>query len=112
MIGCLYIAYSHQQINIILNFLSLLLVLFLSFFSINDIYLISFFVGIIYSGGLVISFMFVIMILDINIFNLANKLAFVNFILFFNQQVYNSFTFLLFSLTLIFLMTTRKVKQY
>ena len=112
MIGCLYIAYSHQQINIILNFISIIVILFLSFFSLTDIQLLSFFVGIIYSGGLVISFMFVIMILDINIFNLANKLAFVNFILFFNQQVYNSFTFLLFSLTLIFLMTTRKVKQY
>jgi len=39
---------------------SICLVLFLTFFSINDIYLVSFFIAIIYSGGLVISFMFVI----------------------------------------------------
>ena len=109
-IGCLQIAYSNQQINIILNFVSICLVLFLTFFSINDIYLVSFFIAIIYSGGLVISFMFVIMILDVNIS--STTMTFIWFIIFINQQVYNSFTFLLFSLSHTFLITTRKVSLY
>ena len=109
-IGCLYIAYSHQQINIILNFISIIVILFLSFFSLTDIQLLSFFVGIIYSGGLVISFMFVIMILDVNIS--STTMTFIWFIIFINQQVYNSFTFLLFSLSHTFLITTRKVSLY
>ena len=111
-IGCLYIAYSHQQINIILNFISIIVILFLSFFSLTDIQLLSFFVGIIYSGGLVISFMFVIMILDVNIFNIRNKLTLIIFSLFINQQVYNSFSFYLFSFSLSFLLNTRKIKIY
>ena len=75
LLGCLYIVYSHQQINIICNFVSILVIIFFTFFSINDIYLISFFLIVIYSGALVVTFMFVIMILDVNIFNFNNNIV-------------------------------------
>ncbi len=92
LLSSFILLYTHQQIHTLIQLLFLLFLLFITFFSIHDLYLISFFIGIIYSGGLLITFMFVIIILDINIFNLANKLAFVNLILFFNIQIYNSFT--------------------
>ena len=111
-LACLFIKSSHQQINIILNLICIIIILFLSFFSLNDIQLVSFFLGIIYSGGLLISFMFVIMILDVNIFNIRNKLTLIIFSLFINQQVYNSFSFYLFSFSLSFLLNTRKIKIY
>ena len=56
--------------------------------------------------------MFVIMILDVNIFNIRNKLTLIIFSLFINQQVYNSFSFYLFSFSLSFLLNTRKIKIY
>ena len=77
LLSCLYIGYSHQQIYLINCFVSILVLLFLSFFSISDIYLISIIVCVIYSGAIVISFMFVIMILDVNIFNVRNNIILV-----------------------------------
>ena len=86
-LACLYIIYANQQINIILNFYSIVLLLFLNFFSVNDIYLLSFFIGLIYSGALVVSFLFVLMIVDVNIFNLRNNLCLIWFGLFIHQQL-------------------------
>ena len=104
--------FANQQINIILNFVSIIILLFLNFFSINDIYLLSFFIGLIYSGALVISFLFVLMIIDLNVFNLRNNLCLISFGFFMNQQVYNSFSFLIFNFSLSFLFNLRKIKQY
>ena len=73
------------QINIICNFVSILVIIFFTFFSINDIYLISFFLIVIYSGALVVTFMFVIMILDVNIFNNNIVLYWFTFVI--NQQI-------------------------
>ena len=111
-LACLYIIYSNQQITLILNFYSIVVLLFLNFFSINDIYLLSFFIGLIYSGALVISFLFTFMILDVNLFNLRNNLCLISFGFFMNQQVYNSFSFLIFNFSLSFLFNLRKIKQY
>ena len=110
-LACLYIVYANQQITLILNFYSIVILLFLNFFSINDIYLLSFFIGLIYSGALVVSFLIVVMISDVNIFNVRNNLSILCFALFMNHQVYNSFSFYLFTFTVIFLFSTRKVKQ-
>ena len=109
---CLYIIYANQQITLILNFYLLLILLFLNFFSINDVYLLSFFIGLVYSGALVISFLFTFMILDVNLFNLRNNLCLISFGFFMNQQVYNSFSFLIFNFSLSFLFNLRKIKQY
>ena len=64
LINLLYISYSHHQIYILINFVSLLILLFASLIKLFDIYLISFFVPIVYSGAIIIIFIFVIMILD------------------------------------------------
>ena len=111
-LACLYIIYANQQITLILNFYSIVVLLFLNFFSINDIYLLSFFIGLVYSGALVISFLFTFMILDVNLFNLRNNLCLISFGFFMNQQVYNSFSFLIFNFSLSFLFNLRKIKQY
>ena len=111
-LACLYIIYANQQITLILNFYLLLILLFLNFFSINDVYLLSFFIGLVYSGALVISFLFTFMILDVNLFNLRNNLCLISFGFFMNQQVYNSFSFLIFNFSLSFLFNLRKIKQY
>ena len=111
-LACLYIIYANQQITLILNFYSIVLILFLNFFSINDIYLLSFFIGLIYSGALVISFLFVLMIIDLNVFNLRNNLCLISFGFFMNQQCYNSFNFLMIHFSLSFLFNLRKIKQY
>ena len=111
-LACLYIIYANQQITLILNFYSIVVLLFLNFFSINDIYLLSFFIGLIYSGALVISFLFVLMIIDLNVFNLRNNLIFIWFGFFMNQQCYNSFNFLMIHFSLSFLFNLRKIKQY
>ena len=63
LINLLYISYSHHQIYILIHFVSLLILLFTSLI-IFDIYFISFFVAIVYSGAIIIIFIFVIMILD------------------------------------------------
>ena len=111
-LACLYIIYANQQITLILNFYSIVVLLFLNFFSINDVYLLSFFIGLVYSGALVISFLFTFMILDVNLFNLRNNLCLISFGFFMNQQVYNSFSFLIFNFSLSFLFNLRKIKQY
>ena len=111
-LACLYIIYANQQITLILNFYSIVVLLFLNFFSINDIYLLSFFIGLIYSGALVISFLFVLMIIDLNVFNLRNNLCLISFGFFMNQQCYNSFNFLMIHFSLSFLFNLRKIKQY
>ena len=111
-LACLYIIYANQQITLILNFYLLLILLFLNFFSINDVYLLSFFIGLVYSGALVISFLFTFMILDVNLFNLRNNLCLIWFGLFIHQQLQNSFSFYLFSFSLSFLLNTRKIKIY
>ena len=111
-LACLYIIYANQQITLIFNFYSIVVLLFLNFFSINDIYLLSFFIGLIYSGALVISFLFVLMIIDLNVFNLRNNLIFIWFGFFMNQQCYNSFSFLMIHFSLTFLFNLRKIKQY
>ena len=64
LINLLYISYSHHQIYILIHFVSLLILLFASLIKLFDIYLISFFVPIVYSGAIIIIFIFVIMILD------------------------------------------------
>ena len=111
-LACLYIIYANQQITLILNFYSIVVLLFLNFFSINDIYLLSFFIGLIYSGALVISFLFVLMIIDLNVFNLRNNVCLISFGFFMNQQCYNSFSFLMIHFSLSFLFNLRKIKQY
>ena len=110
-LACLYIIYANQQINIILNFYSIIVLLFLNFFSINDIYLLSFFIGLIYSGALVISFLFVLMIIDLNVFNLRNNLCLISFAFIMNQQSYNCFSLLSFSFSLSFLFNIRYFKE-
>ena len=109
-IACLYIAYSHQQIVTLIHFSIVLVLVFLSFFSINDIYLISWFIAIIYSGAIVIFLIIVLFILDVNIFNLRNN--FIITYLFINQQLYNCFTFLFYILVNSYLIHTRKVSIY
>ena len=109
---CLYIIYANQQITLIFNFYSIVVLLFLNFFSINDIYLLSFFIGLIYSGAVIIGFVFVLMIIDLNVFNLRNNLIFIWFGFFMNQQCYNSFSFLMIHFSLTFLFNLRKIKQY
>ena len=109
---CLYIIYANQQITLIFNFYSIVVLLFLNFFSINDIYLLSFFIGLVYSGALIISFIFVLMIIDVNVFNLRNNLLLISFGFFMNQQCYNIFSFLMIHFSLSFLFNLRKIKQY
>ena len=111
-LACLYIIYANQQITLILNFYSIVVLLFLNFFSINDIYLLSFFIGLIYSGAVIIGFVFVLMIIDLNVFNLRNNLSLISFGFFMNQQCYNSFSFLMIHFSLTFLFNLRKIKQY
>ena len=59
-----YIAYSHNQIFILINFGSLLILLFVTLIKVFNIYLISFFVAIVYAGALCIIFLFVIILID------------------------------------------------
>ena len=64
VINGVYIAYSHNQIFILINFGSLLILLFVTLIKVFNIYLISFFVAIVYAGALCIIFLFVIMLID------------------------------------------------
>ena len=108
---CLYIIYTNQQITLIFNFYSIVLLLFSSFFSINDILLLSFFIGLIYSGMCLVSFVFVLIIIDINLFNLRNNLCLISFAFLMNQQSYNCFSLLSFSFSLSFLFNIRYFKE-
>ena len=62
--NCIYLTYSHNQIYILINFVSLLILLFVTLIKIFNIYLISFFVAIVYAGAICIIFLFVIMLID------------------------------------------------
>jgi hypothetical protein len=110
--ACLYIINANEQITLILTFYSIVVLLFLNFFSINDIYLLSFFLGSIYSGACIISFLFVWIIFDMNRLTLRNNLCLISFGFFMNQQCYNSFSFILFHFSLSFLFNRSKIKQY
>ena len=75
--NCIYIAYSHHQIYILINFVSLLILLFASLIKLFDIYLISFFVPIVYSGAIIIIFLFVITVLDQTEISISDNYKFI-----------------------------------
>ena len=77
LINLLYISYSHHQIYILINFVSLLILLFASLIKLFDIYLISFFVPIVYSGAIIIIFLFVITVLDQTEISISDNYKFI-----------------------------------
>ena len=63
LINCYVIAYSYHQVYILCNFISITLLIFTSLI-IFDIYLISFFIAIVYSGAIIAVLLIIVMILD------------------------------------------------
>ena len=88
VINCIYIAYSHHQIYILINFVSLLILLFTRIIKIFDIYLISFFVPIVYSGAIIIIFLFVITVLDQTEISISDNYKFIPLLLVILMTVY------------------------
>ena len=88
LINLLYISYSHHQIYILINFVSLLILLFASLIKLFDIYLISFFVPIVYSGAIIIIFLFVITVLDQTEISISDNYKFIPLLLFIIIQAY------------------------
>ena len=88
LINLLYISYSHHQIYILIHFVSLLILLFASLIKLFDIYLISFFVSIVYSGAIIIIFLFVITILDQTEISISDNYKFIPLLLFILIQAY------------------------
>ena len=87
LINLLYISYSHHQIYILIHFVSLLILLFASLIKLFDIYLISFFVPIVYSGAIII-FLFVITIFDQTEISISDNYKFIPLLLFIIIQAY------------------------
>ena len=77
LINLLYISYSHHQLYILINFVSLLICIFASLIKLFDIYLISFFVPIVYSGAIIIIFLFVITVLDQTEISISDNYKFI-----------------------------------
>ena len=88
LINLLYISYSHHQIYILIHFVSLLILLFASLIKLFDIYLISFFVPIVYSGAIIIIFLFVITIFDQTEISISDNYKFIPLLLFIIIQAY------------------------
>ena len=88
LINLLYISYSHHQIYILINFVSLLILLFASLIKLFDIYLISFFVPIVYSGAIIIIFLFVITVLDQTEISISDNYKFIPLLLVILMTVY------------------------
>ena len=88
LINLVYISYSHHQLYILINFVSLLILLFASLIKLFDIYLISFFVPIVYSGAIIIIFLFVITVLDQTEISISDNYKFIPLLLFIIVQAY------------------------
>ena len=88
LINLLIISYSHHQIYILINFVSLLILLFASLIKLFDIYLISFFVPIVYSGAIIIIFLFVITVLDQTEISISDNYKFIPLLLVILMTVY------------------------
>jgi len=88
LIHLVYISYSHHQIYILIHFVSLLILLFASLIQLFDIYFISFFVSIVYSGAIIIIFLFVITIFDQTEISISDNYKFLPLLLFLIVQAY------------------------
>ena len=89
-INCIHIAYSHHQVYILTNFVSLLILLFTGLI-VLDIYLVSFSVAIVYSGAIIAVFLFVTMILDQAYIHITDNYRFIPLLLLVTQAFLFSF---------------------